>query len=705
MNRLAHETSPYLRQHADNPVDWYPWGEEAFAKARAEQKPILLSVGYSTCHWCHVMAHESFEDLATAALMNDAFVSIKVDREERPDIDSVYMTFTQALTGQGGWPMTVFLTPDLEPFYAGTYFPPTDQHGRPAFPRLLANIRHAWQENRAKVVESAATITERVREAADRVTVRGGTIAPEVLASVVDGLRASYDAHAGGFGGAPKFPTTTVYEFLLWYHATISEDGGTGDDDAPRALDMVTHTLRRIAAGGITDHLGGGFARYAVDGEWLVPHFEKMLYDNAQLARVYLHAWQITREPLFERVARETLDYLLREMRDDAPGGGGFYAAQDADSEGIEGKFFVWTVEEIDAILGAEDGALFRDVFAVTAEGNFRDPHHPELTRRNVLSRPRPLEAIASERRVDVPALTARVDALRARMFEARERRIHPSRDDKVITSWNGLALSAFAEAARILDDARYLAAATGIARFLRERMWDGTRLRHVYAAAPNASGSAKVDGQLDDYASVGLGAIDLYRATGDLDLIAWAAQLLEAAIERFHDDEDGGFFESPSDGEELILRQKPFFDAPTPSGNGSIALLASWLGRYLGRPEWEALATEVIALVGDQLERAPTGFGTTLQALTLAVTPHLEIAIVGDPAARAPFERELARHFLPTALLAPAANSANNGASLPILEGRDVDTAQGAIAYVCENMVCDLPARDVETFRDQLTG
>ena len=696
MNRLAHESSPYLRQHAENPVDWYPWGEEAFAKARAEQKPILLSIGYSTCHWCHVMAHESFEDLATAALMNDAFVSIKVDREERPDIDSVYMTFTQALTGQGGWPMTVFLTPDLEPFFAGTYFPPTDQHGRPAFPRLLANIRHAWLENREKVLESATTITARIREASDSMAMRGGTITPGVLATVVDSLRASFDADAGGFGGAPKFPTTTVFEFLLWHHATFASNDNVGDaDDAagPSALDMVAHTLRRMAQGGIYDQLGGGFARYSVDGAWLVPHFEKMLYDNAQLARVYLHAWQATGgratgDPMFERVARETLDYLLREMQSDT---GGFFAAQDADSEGIEGKFFVWTAEEIDAVLGVEDGAPFGAVFGVTAEGNFHDPHHPELTGRNVLSLPYPYDGIGSS--------AGSIEALRARMFEAREQRVHPSRDDKVITAWNGLALSAFAEAARILDDPRYLAAARGIARFLRERMWDGTCLRHVYAAAPNASGSAKVDGQLDDYANVGLGAIDLYRATGDLDLIAWAAQLLEAAIERCHDDERGGFFEAPADGEELILRPKPFFDAPTPSGNGSMALLAAWLGRYLGRPEWETLSTEVIALVADQFERAPTGFGATLQALVLAVTPHLEVAIIGEPAARAPFEREFARHFLPTALFAPAAN----GGRLPVLVGRD--TVDGAVAYVCEDMVCDLPALDVETFRGQLGG
>ena len=683
MNRLATETSPYLRQHADNPVDWYPWGDEAFERARAEGKPIFLSIGYSTCHWCHVMAHESFEDPAIAAKMNADFVCIKVDREERPDIDSVYMTFTQALTGHGGWPMTVFLTPELKPFYAGTYFPPADQRGMPGLPRLLDSITHAWTADRGRVLESAATIVTKMRDATEAIGNRAGALGPDVAERVVQTLTGMYDHEAGGFGGAPKFPPVSTLEFLLTYqtHAAV--------DERAAILEMVTHTLGRMAAGGIYDQLGGGFARYAVDAHWLVPHFEKMLYDNAQLARLYLHAFQVTHDPEHERIARETLDYLLREMRDPA---GGFYAAQDADSEGIEGKFFVWTVEEIEAVLGASDGQLFCAVFDVTPLGNFEDPHHPELEDRSVLSRPYPLSTIAVDRGIPVDDLARTVETLRARMLAAREQRVHPSRDDKVLTSWNGLALSAFAEGGRILGEPRYLEAALGCAGFLRDAMWDGERLLHAYG-----EGRAHVEGMIDDYAMLGLGLVDLYRATGDLGHLAWAEALLGRVAAQFHDDADGGFFEAPLDGEPLVLKQKPFFDAPTPSGNGAVALLAAWLGRYTGRAEWEAVATEVIGLVGDQFERAPTGFATTLQALELSLAPRREIAIVGTANARTPFEREVAQRFLPTTLIAPAPN----GGGLPVLEGRDV--AQGAAAYVCEEMVCKLPATTVEALRDQL--
>ena len=688
MNRLAHETSPYLRQHADNPVDWYPWGDEAFTRARAEGKPIFLSVGYSTCHWCHVMAHESFEDPAIAARMNAGFVNIKVDREERPDVDSVYMAFTQALTGHGGWPMTVFLTPDLEPFYAGTYFPPVDGRGMPGLPRVLDSVTTAWAGDRDRVLESAATITAHIREATARTMSAAGasdaaTLDLDIAARAVEALTGMYDHDAGGFGGAPKFPPVSTLEFLLTYQTHAAAD------ERSAILEMVTHTLRSMAAGGIYDHLGGGFARYAVDAQWLVPHFEKMLYDNALLARLYLHAFQVTRDPLFERVARETLDYLRREMRDPA---GGFHAAQDADSEGIEGKFFVWTVEEIDAVLGPMDGARFRAVFDVTLEGNFADPHHPELNGRNVLSRPYPLDVAAASVGLPLEDVAVRVHEMRAQMFEAREARVHPSRDDKVLTSWNGLALAAFADGARILDDARYRETALGCAAFLRATMWDGARLLHTYG-----DGRAHIDGLVDDYAMLGLGLLDLYRATGDLAHLEWAGALLEVAIARFHDAAGGGFFESPHDGEALLLRQKPFFDAPTPSGNGALALLATWLGRYTGRAEWEALGLEVIALVADQLPRAPTGFATTLQALEVALAPRREVAIVGAPAARVPFEREVALHFLPTTLFAPAPT----GGGLPVLVGRG--TPDGATAYVCEEMVCDLPATSVEALRDQL--
>ena len=687
MNRLAGESSPYLRQHAENPVDWYPWGEEAFARARADGRPIILSVGYSACHWCHVMAHESFEDPATAALMNDWFVNVKVDREERPDVDAVYMTVTQALTGQGGWPMTVFLTPDLKPFYAGTYFPAVDSHGRPAFPRLLRSIHEAWEASREQVMDSAEKITAQLQEATHRVNSGSGAALDAALpARVVEALRNEFDEEWGGFGGAPKFPSPSNLEFLLAYHASHPDD-----PLEPRALDLVTHTLRRMMDGGIYDHLGGGFHRYSVDARWLVPHFEKMLYDNAQLARLYLHAFQLTGDPAFERVVRETLGYLEREMLDPA---GGFTAAQDADTEGIEGKFFVWSPAQIDAVLGPEDGRLFRTVYGVTDAGNFEDPHHPEFGRQNVLHRPRALDDCARDLGLDVAALEAHLPALRKRLLVEREQRVYPGLDDKVLASWNGLALAAFAECGRVFDDAHYVEVATRTATFLRSQMWDAGLL-HTWK-----DGEAKVDGLLEDYAYVGLGLLELFKATGDIAHLHWAQRLLDDALDHFHDEENGGFFESPLDGEELLLRQKPFFDAATPSGNGAMALLSTWLARYTGNEEWEAIGGEVLALVAGQLQRAVTGFGSTLLALDLIAAPPREIAIVGAPELRAPFEREVAQRFLPTTVIVPA----SSGGLLPVLEGRAAAPGE-ATAYVCEAMVCGLPAHTPEMLREQLNA
>ena len=689
-NRLAGETSPYLLQHADNPVHWYPWGEEAFARAREEQRPVLLSIGYSSCHWCHVMAHESFEDEQTAALMNAGFVNIKVDREERPDIDAVYMTATQALTGQGGWPMTVFLTPDGEPFYAGTYFPPDDAHGRPGFPRLLRSIREAWENDREQVLQSADTITARLREAVARTTDSDGEsrIAPQLPAQAVERLRDAFDREWGGFGAAPKFPGSGTLEFLLAHH--VRAGGDDADDAGPGALEMALHTLRRMAQGGLYDQLGGGFSRYSVDERWLVPHFEKMLYDNAQLVRTYLHAYQLTGEALFERIARETLAYLSREMLNAE---GGFTSAQDADSEGVEGQFFLWTVEQAREALGEEDAALFNDYYGVTPHGNFTDPHHPQLTGRNVLSASHDdLAAFAAERGADEAELQARLADVRSRAFAARERRVKPGLDDKVLTSWNGLALAAFAEAARVLGDGQYRDAAERNAAFVRRRLWRDGRLLHSYR-----EGAAKVEGMLEDYAYYGLGLIELFRATGDLAHLRWAAELLETVSGRFHDQERGGFFDTADDGERLLLRQKSFFDAATPSGNGAAALLSLWLGRYFDRDDWEALGREAVAQAGDQPLAAPAGLGSIWQAIELLLSPRREVAIVGDATSRAPLERELARHFLPSTVIAPSAG----GGGLPVLEDRD--RGDGAVAYVCEHMVCGLPVTSPQELAAQL--
>ena len=681
-NRLAGETSPYLLQHADNPVDWYPWGEEALAKARAEDKPVLLSVGYSACHWCHVMAHESFEDEATAALMNAYFVNIKVDREERPDIDGVYMTAVQALTGQGGWPMTVFMTPDGKPFYAGTYFPPSDGYGRPGFPRVLETLHEKWNSDREGILRSAEGVTEHLRMASRRMAAGEADITPELTRRAVDIFRDHFDAVWGGFGGAPKFPSPSNLDFLLAHQATA------GDVGSPTALEMVTHTLNRMATGGMYDQLGGGFARYSVDERWLVPHFEKMLYDNAQLVRLYLHAFQMTGEARFERVVRETLAYLEREMLDEE---GGFYAAQDADSEGIEGKYFVWTVDEMREVLGG-DAELFSTWFGVTNEGNFSDPHHPELTRRNVLTNWQTPEAVAAQFALEPGALLAKVEEMRARMLATRDRRVPPGLDDKVLTSWNGLALAAFAEAARVLGDDRYRVMAERNAAFVRARLWVDGKLLHTYKA-----GVARVDGMLEDYAYYGLGLVELFKLTGEMEHLEWARELLEAILAAFRDGDGGGFFETGTGSEELLLRQKSFFDAATPSGNGAAALLGMWLGRYYGRGEWEELAVEVAGQVHDHLLQAPTGFGTVWQAIEFVIAPHREVVVVGQPAERAGLERGVGRRYLPFVVVAPTTDAVG----LPLFEGRAVES--GAMAYVCENMACRLPVATAEELGRQL--
>ena len=685
-NRLANETSPYLLQHADNPVDWYPWGEEAFEKARSEDKPILLSVGYSSCHWCHVMAHESFENESTAALMNDWFVNIKVDREERPDVDSVYMTAVQALSGSGGWPMTVFMTPDGEPFYAGTYFPPEDGHGRPGFPRLLEFLREKWTQERDQVVNSAQSLTEHIRKATERVAGPGDGVSRETVDRAVELLAENYDTTWGGFGMAPKFPSPSNLEFLLMAH----HRHGPGTETGQGAIEMVLHTLRAMATGGMYDQLGGGFSRYSVDEQWMVPHFEKMLYDNAQLVRLYLHAYQLTGDEGFSRIARETLDFLLREMQDAA---GGFHAALDADSEGIEGKYYVWTVEQMREALGTEaDFAMAW--YGVEPAGNFRDPHHPELVGRSVLSARPDLEDMRARFAVDDDAIIARVDELQRRLFETRQSRVRPGLDDKVLTSWNGLALAAFAEAARVLDEPEYGLAAARLAAFLRENAWKDGRLLHTWKA-----GVGKVEGLLEDYTYVGLGLIELYKLTGDLDHLEWARELLDVVLKRFRDPERGDFFDTPSDGEKLIARQKSFFDAATPSGNGSAALLGLWLGRYYGPAAWERLVDDVVKNTADHLLRAASGFGTIFQAIEFSIAPHREVAIVGDAVARQPLERVIAGRFMPATVIAPS----SDGDGLPIFEGREPQDVP--LAYVCENMACMMPAKTPEDLLRQLGG
>ncbi|WP_102125094.1 thioredoxin domain-containing protein [Deinococcus planocerae] len=680
MNRLARESSPYLLQHAENPVDWWPWGPEAFAEARRRDVPVLLSIGYSTCHWCHVMAHESFEDDRTAALMNEHFVNIKVDREERPDVDAVYMTATQLMTGQGGWPMTVFLTPDGEPFYAGTYFPPADRYGMPGFPRLLASVAHTWQEGREKIVGNAQALTEHVREASRPRPDQGEAELPaDFLRRGVENLRRVFDADRGGFGRAPKFPAPTTLDFLL------TQPGGR---------DMALHTLRMMGRGGIYDQLGGGFHRYSVDDRWLVPHFEKMLYDNAQLTRTLLRAYQSTGDGEFARLARETLAYLEREMLSPE---GGFSSAQDADTQGVEGLTFTWTPAEIRAVLtegGLSEGPeadLVLRVYGVTEEGNFEDPHRPDAGRRSVLHVPTPPAALARDLGESEEQLTARLDAARARLLAARQARPQPGTDTKVLTSWNGLALAAFADAGRILGEGHFLEIARRNADFVRERLRleDGT-LFHTFK-----DGVARVEGLLEDHALYGLGLIALYQAGGDLAHLNWARELWEIVRRDFWDEEAGLFRSTGGRAEALLTRQAQGFDSAVLSDNAAAALLGLWVGRYFGDEEAERLARRAVLTYRSDMLAAASGFGGLWQAAAFLEAPHVEVALIGTAEERAPLERVVARHPLPFAALAPA----ERGEGLPVLEGRP----GGGTAYVCVGRACDLPTQDPGGLEEQL--
>ncbi len=546
-NHLISETSPYLLQHAHNPVDWYPWGEAALTKARGENKPILLSIGYSACHWCHVMEHESFENEAIAALMNENFVNIKVDREERPDLDQIYMNAVQMMTGQGGWPMTMFLTPDCVPFYGGTYFPPSDRYNMPGFPRILASVAEAFRSQPDQVASTATAMLGELRRVGLAEQSRE-VLREEILDNAFRRISANYDRTNGGFGGAPKFPPAMNLEFFLHRH---------NRKGSPEALEMVEHTTRRMAEGGMYDQLGGGFHRYSVDAKWLVPHFEKMLYDNALLSRMYLHLYQVTKDPAARRIAEETLDYVAREMTD---AGGGFYSSQDADSEGEEGKFFVWSRQEILDVMGERHGNLFCDFFDVTESGNFEG--------QNILHVNASITDTAARNKVSAEDLQAIIDSGRQKLFARREQRVKPGRDQKVLTAWNGLMLAGFAEASAILERPDYREVAEANARFLLSHLRSDGLLLRTYK-----DGEAKLNAYLEDYACLIDGLISLYEATGELTWIESAVALADKMIEQFWDDSEGGFFFTGKSHEKLIVRSKEFMDNATPSGNSIAAL------------------------------------------------------------------------------------------------------------------------------------
>jgi uncharacterized protein YyaL (SSP411 family) len=669
-NHLDEASSPYLLQHADNPVDWWEWGSEAFGEAAKRDVPILLSVGYSACHWCHVMAHESFEDEVTALYLNDRFVSIKVDREERPDVDRIYMDAVTATTGRGGWPMTVFLTPDAKPFYAGTYFPNVRRHGMPSFLEVLRAIDDAWTHRRDGLISQSDEITRRI---SDRSTV--SVVAPSLgeIELAVDAIAATFDPSNGGFGRAPKFPQPSTLEFLLRF-GVLRQDS----DRSSIALAMVETTLDHMARGGIYDHLEGGFARYSVDDRWLVPHFEKMLYDNALLARLYLRAWQALGQPWMLATARETLDYLAGDMLDPA---GGIHSAEDADADGREGSFAVWTWDEFAEVLGPDLDAGAA-LYGATPEGNFEGA--------NILHLPLPMADAAVQLGIAESAvrdLKRRVDDL---LRDRRSVRIRPDRDDKVVTAWNGFALRAFAEAAAILGSERYLAVAERIAAFLTGPVLRGDRLLRSWRHDKGGP-----DGFCDDYAASAIGLFALYQATGEERWYLHAERLTRVMIDRFGDD-SGGFFATAVDAAPLIARPKNVHDNPTPSDNALAAEALAILAAYTGSDEVYGWFERTVGSVGPSLSTQPWAHGHMLGVWM--ANPATEIALVGEPIARKPFLDVAWERFRPGAIVAAGDGKAS---AVPLLDGRTA--SGGARAFVCRGFVCDLPAESPGELRDQL--
>ena len=696
-NRLINETSPYLQQHAHNPVDWYPWGEEALEKAKREGKPILLSVDYSACHWCHVMERESFENEDIAGLMNQHFVSIKVDREERPDIDNIYMQAVQALTQQGGWPMTVFLTPDGRPFYGGTYFPPDDrrygQQVMPGFTRILLSMADAYKNRHQDVEEQASQVADYLKQRSSS-PLRGklgspsGEIPLELLNTASRALAAEFDPVHGGFGGAPKFPNTMSLELLLRVH--LHRLAGEIDAQAERPeLEMVETSLQHMANGGIYDQLGGGFHRYSVDARWLVPHFEKMLYDNALLSRIYLHTYLLTENPLYRRIVEETLDYVVREMTSPR---GGFYSTQDADSEGEEGKFYLWTLPEIEAALLPDDAIPFMRYYDVTSGGNFEG--------KNILHVEQDAEKVADDTYVSLDVLQDSLKRGREMLFKVREQRVKPGRDEKVLTSWNGLMLRSFAEAARYLSRPDYLQVAINNAEFLLSELRSDGRLLRTYK-----DGRAHLNGYLEDYTFLADGLLALYEASFNPRWFSEARSLMDEAIKLFADEQNGGFFDTGSDSEALVSRPKDIVDNATPAGNSVAADVLLRLNAFTGEEDYRRRAEDYLRPLADVMVQHPQAFGHALGALDFALSAVKEFAIIGDP--RGADTRSLLEvineRYLPNSVLACAApDNSEATRAVPLLADRPLKDGK-ATAYVCQNFTCLAPVNTPEELEQLL--
>ena len=666
-NRLANETSPYLLQHAHNPVDWYPWGEEAFAKARSEDKPLFLSIGYSACHWCHVMERESFENEEIAAFLNAGFVSIKVDREERPDVDSIYMQAVQMMTGHGGWPMSMFLTPEGEPFYGGTYFPPQDRYGMPSFMTVLRHVSDAYRNRRSDVADASAEMRAVLNSVAAAPS--GAEISHTLLHNLAARAADNFDRVHGGFGGAPKFPPSMSLEFLLQIAAATSDE----------ALELIVDfTLRKMAEGGIYDQLGGGFHRYSVDARWLVPHFEKMLYDNALLTRLYVHAWQRGREPLFEKVARETIGFIQREMTSPE---GGFYSTLDADSEGVEGKFYVWSRAEVEELIG-DDAAIFCDLFDVTAHGNWEET--------NILHVVSSIAEVSKRHGVTLEQAHASIERAKERLFTHRATRIRPGRDEKILAGWNGWMLAAISEAAMAFDSSTFRELARRNAEFLLHKMFLDGRLQRSFK-----DGRARIPALLEDYAGVAWGLLAAFEALQDRRYLDRAAELADAILERFSDEASGGFYDTPTDHEKLIARPKDLMDNATPSGNSTAAEVLLKLSIYLGDEQYRIAAESAIRASLGLAQRYPSAFGYLLSAANYLAFGAKELVLTGRGEKRDALLRVISETYVPRRVLIASAQD-----DLPLAEGKPNDVAR---AYVCEGYRCEAPVDEPGELRKRL--
>ncbi len=681
-NRLIHEQSPYLRQHAYNPVDWYPWGSEALERAKSENKPILLSIGYSACHWCHVMERESFEDERIARLMNENFIAIKVDREERPDLDQIYMDAVQMITGRGGWPLTMFLTPDARPFFGGTYWPPEDRQGMPGFPKVLTAVANAYRSGAHEVTHNVEKLTIALG-ALSQYDAPEGELKSDAAVTAARSLAGAYDSINGGIGGAPKFPNTFVFSLFLRVFI------GEGDESM---ADMVRHTLKRMAHGGIYDQIGGGFHRYSVDDRWLVPHFEKMLYDNAQLAVLYADAGRALNEPEFLQLSGDILDYLLREMTSPE---GGFYSSQDADSEGVEGKFFVWSPEEVEQIVGPELTDIAERYFDISIEGNFEGE--------NILHRTIEVPEMARMFDKSEEEIETALRSIREKLKSARDRRVHPGRDDKILTAWNAMTISAFAVGYRALHEQRYLDAATRAADFIMSRMWDGHALKRSYK-----DGQARFNAYLEDYALLADAMIDLYEASLERKWLDSARVMADVMLDRFLDRERGGFFFTSEDHEALITRSKAAFDGSTPSGNSAAVMALLRLADYTGDERYRKEAARALGLFHEFIEKQPFGFSHMLEAVDRYFRGPVEVVLAAaedSPEFREWFER-IGLLYVPnlTIFAAPPEPTQTEGRYLPE-QIRGKHQIDGKItAYVCRDRVCTPPITDFRSLEAELT-